>query len=148
MFRGDFKQTTKICQEVENFGKDTEDLIDELFTLCSDEAHIGLAAPQIGVDKRVFVVTYEDIVDAFVNPQVTILVPYTFSHWEECLSLPTITALVDRYYKIKIVYLDREGRTRTRVLQEFKAAVIQHEMDHLVGKMIHTVGSQVQRVER
>lgn len=144
----DFVTTYEVSEPVEKFDKSTEDLIDKLFELCADEAHIGLAAPQIGVNKRVFVVTYEDIVDAFVNPEVSVLVPYTFSHWEECLSLPNLSALVERMYRLRVDYKDRHGNIKSRVVQEFKAAIIQHELDHLNGKMIHNVGTQVRSLKK
>jgi peptide deformylase len=140
-----FSTTYVVSSPVDKFDKSVENLVDKLFELCADEAHIGLAAPQIGINKRVFVVVHEDLIDAFVNPEVTILVPYTFSHWEQCLSLPELTALVDRVYKLKIKYKDRKGNNKSRVLEGFKAAIIQHELDHLNGVMIHNRGTQVKK---
>lgn len=103
------------------------------------KAHIdncaGLAAPQIGVNKRVVVVRNGDSFFPMVNPVVVKKTGKKFLNHEGCLSLDGIRA-VERYASILVNYTDGKGKRQTKTFNGTLAIVIQHETDHLNGVLI------------
>jgi len=118
-------------------------LIDEMFLTLEKAEGVGLAAPQIGLSLRLFIVntkpfkeTYpetEEVKMVFINPIVEEEFgdPFTFN--EGCLSVPEIRESVVRKSKIKVTYTDAEGKRKTEDFDGLLARVIQHEYDHLEG---------------
>lgn len=98
----------------------------------------GLAAPQVGLDWRMFVVEGQDEEDAqvFINPKVTPISRDLVAHEEGCLSLPGITADVRRPSAVRIVSQNLDGQEVTLESEDFPARVWQHEFDHLEGVLI------------
>ena len=118
-------------------------LIDNMFETIYAYKGIGLAAVQIGVDKRVVVIDIpaetednEEIAPgykmALINPEIT-LSEGEFKFEEGCLSVPGINAYVKRAFHIKVQALDREGNSIEIDAEEILSVVIQHEIDHLDG---------------
>jgi peptide deformylase len=103
------------------------------------KAHIdncaGLAAPQIGVNKRVVVVRSGDSFFPMVNPVVVKKTGKKFLNHEGCLSLDGIRA-VERYASVLVNYTDGKGKRQTKTFNGTLAIVIQHETDHLNGVLI------------
>lgn len=103
------------------------------------KAHIdncaGLAAPQIGVNKRVVVVRNGDSFFPMVNPVVVKKTGKKFLNHEGCLSLDGIRA-VERYPSVLVNYTDGKGKRQTKTFNGTLAIVIQHETDHLNGVLI------------
>lgn len=103
------------------------------------KAHIdncaGLAAPQIGVNKRVVVVRNGDSFFPMVNPVVVKKTGKKFLNHEGCLSLDGIRA-VERYSSVLVNYTDGKGKRQTKTFNGTLAIVIQHETDHLNGVLI------------
>ncbi len=103
------------------------------------KAHIdncaGLAAPQIGVNKRVVVVRNGDSFFPMVNPVVVKKTGKKFLNHEGCLSLDGIRA-VERYASVLVNYTDGKGKRQTKTFNGTLAIVIQHETDHLNGVLI------------
>ena len=97
---------------------------------------VGLAAPQIGVSKRVFVAAIDDKVTVMVNPDIIWRSKEKAPKEEGCLSLPGIEITVERPVEIIVTYYDKKGRQRERKLRDFNARVVQHEYDHLDGVLI------------
>lgn len=95
-----------------------------MFAILQETKSLGLAAPQVGIDARLFVTVWGDI---FVNPRV-VEIDGPVRSTEGCLSLPGVTALVDRWDKIRLA----DGR----VYVGERAAVVLHEIDHLDGVLI------------
>ena len=105
----------------------------------------GLAAPQIGVNKQLVVfgfeknLRYPDAVPIqetiLINPSITIISNQEEEDWEGCLSVPGIRAKVPRYKKIRYSGYDRDGTLIDRTVEGFHARVVQHECDHLIGKL-------------
>ena len=103
----------------------------------------GLAAPQVGISKRMFIVDgtelgedYPDCVEfkqAFVNPEITEESEETAAYTEGCLSLPGVRENVLRPAKIKIRYQDLDFQWHEDEYEGFKARIVQHEYDHLEG---------------
>jgi peptide deformylase len=121
-------------------------LIADMIDTLHDYGGIGLAAPQIGESIRLAVVEvpeggtrYGDVpgmpLTVFVNPVITVLDPATRGYWEGCLSVPGLRGFVERPQKIRVDYLDLEGREQSLELDGFLATVFQHEFDHLDGKL-------------
>lgn len=98
----------------------------------------GLAAPQIGIRKSVFIYSYDRDpahLETVVNPTFTPLSDEKIVGWEGCLSCPHL-AKVARYKCIKVRYYSREGTLVEKVLDGFAAKVFQHEYDHLQGILV------------
>ncbi len=129
---------------VETVSDETRQLIDDMFETMYVAEGVGLAAPQVGVTKRVIVLDcgarereeesplrpIEPI--ALVNP--VIKAREGKITWEEgCLSVPGYTDEVDRAAKITVEALDRDGQTMTLEAEGLLAVCIQHEIDHLEG---------------
>ena len=125
--------------EVDTITGDIQKLIDDMIDTMYAAPGIGLAAPQIGVPLRVFVVDLSLGHNAgelmvFVNP---VFVERNGMQLEEegCLSVPGFNATVPRPSRAVIKGLDRDGHERTVEGQELLARAFQHEMDHLDGKL-------------
>lgn len=101
-----------------------------------DENGIGLAAPQIGVDKRVIVFDIEDRLAALCNPVIVDASEETAVDDEGCLSVPGVTVPVERSVRITCQGQTTEGRDVSLEATDLLARVIQHEIDHLDGVLI------------
>lgn len=113
-------------------------LIDDLLdTMYSTDNGIGLAATQIAASQSVMVIDISENRDqpmVFVNPEIIESEGET-SYQEGCLSVPEIYADVARFQRVKVKALDREGNEFIVDSDEFLAIVMQHEIDHLHGKV-------------
>ena len=124
----------------------------ELHTLIQDlrdtmaAAHgAGLAAPQIGVDLAVVVFGFgrnDRYPDAppvpetvLINPEITPLSAEEEEGWEGCLSVPGLRGVVPRFARIRYTGFDPQGQPIDRMAEGFHARVVQHECDHLIGKL-------------
>lgn len=96
---------------------------------------VGLAAPQVGVSKRVIVVDARDGsgLHELVNPEILEAGEFGVTGTEGCLSIPGYVGEVDRYRKARITGLDRHGRRIWIDAEDWLARVFQHEIDHLDG---------------
>ena len=99
---------------------------------------IGLAAIQIGYDLRIFVMdctrAQEDY-QVFINPEIVKLSDETLTDFEGCLSTPGKQGEVKRHLRITLKYKDKEGEEHTKTFYNLEARCIQHELDHLDGKL-------------
>ena len=125
--------------EVGELTPDIQKLIDDMIETMYAAPGIGLAAPQIGVSLRIFVVDLSvgrkaDELMVFVNPEFAELEGMQLEE-EGCLSLPGFNATVARPMRAVIRGLDRQGTMRTVEATELLARAFQHEMDHLDGKL-------------
>jgi peptide deformylase len=115
-----------------------QDLIDTLLVQ-KDPEGVGLAAPQIGKNLRVFVMLYDKKIKAVINPEIVKTNRTTPKNakkdkiMEGCLSLPYYYGPLTRFGTITLKYLDEEGREITETLTGLKAQIVQHEVDHLNG---------------
>jgi peptide deformylase len=116
-----------------------------------DNGGVGLAAPQVGVNKRLIVVslikTYDDETYrtiAMVNPEITEHAEHKLS-WEEwCLSVPGETGDVERWEWVKVSFIDPEGRKYAMRLEWLSARIVQHEIDHLDGVLFTDIADNIQ----
>lgn len=123
----------KNCREVAEVNDRIRMILDDMVETMRDAKGVGLAAPQIGIMRRMFVAEPEPgKVFYFVNPELVTLEGSQESE-EGCLSLPGYVGLVERPEKIKIRGLDRQGEMREFDFEGFEAIVMCHEFDHLEG---------------
>ena len=114
-------------------------LIDDMIETMHEYHGVGLAAPQVHEDLRVFVGLLDEEPGpdsdamALINPEITAEGSDQNSGWEGCLSIPDIRGMVPRFTSIVVKALDREGRPVELRLKNFPARVAQHETDHLDG---------------
>jgi peptide deformylase len=101
------------------------------------EGGVGLAAPQVGVSKRIAVINPEPenrgTLIKMINPRITAVSSETDTFEEGCLSVPDIRCNVVRPTSIELTYQDEEGRSYSAKIDGLVARIIQHEIDHLEG---------------
>ncbi|EED34940.1 peptide deformylase [Luminiphilus syltensis NOR5-1B] len=113
-------------------------LIDDMLETMYDAPGIGLAASQVDVHERVIVIDVSENRDeprVFINPEVTVIDKTLGSYDEGCLSVPGFFETVNRPSSIEVTALDREGDTFAEELDGLLAICLQHEIDHLEGKL-------------
>jgi peptide deformylase len=115
----------------DEFGDLKEFLVDMYETLY-DSGGIGLAAIQIGVGLRVFVMDVNKQY-TFINPRITKFLGQKEPKNEGCLSLPGVVEQIDRYDSVEVTYQDAEGVAQTKSFSGLEAQCCQHEIDHLDG---------------
>ena len=125
-------------------GTDLQQLIEDMFETMHAASGIGLAAPQIGKGIRLFIVDGSALEDeegmdnfrkAFVNPQILEEDGTPWDFEEGCLSIPHIREKVSRKERLKIRYYDENWAQHEEVYDGMKARIIQHEYDHIEGKL-------------
>ncbi|HWU70628.1 MAG TPA: peptide deformylase [Pseudoxanthomonas sp.] len=112
-------------------------LLDDMFETMYEAPGIGLAASQVDVHQRFMVIDVSEEKDGpmvFINPEIVETAGETV-YQEGCLSVPGIFADVTRANEITVRYLDREGKAQELHADGLLAICIQHEMDHLLGKL-------------
>lgn len=136
----------QIAAPVTEFGtRELADLLTDMQDTMAAENGAGIAAPQIGVSLQVVIFgvgknpRYPDAEEVpftvLVNPVLTPLTDEQQEGWEGCLSVPGMRGLVPRYTKIRYQGRDAEGGQIDRTVEGFHAIVVQHEVDHLLGKL-------------
>lgn len=127
----------EICAPIPEMNDDLDKLIDDMFYTMYDAPGIGLAAPQIAVQQRLIVVDISESNDqpiVLLNPEI--IKSAGEISWEEgCLSLPGIYATVKRPSDILVQGMDRDGKLIQFEAEGLLSVCIQHEIDHLNGKM-------------
>ena len=123
-------------------------LVDDMFETMYDAPGIGLAATQVDVHVRVVVMDLsEDNTEplVFINPELETLTDDMDQYQEGCLSVPGFYENVDRPVRVRIKALDRDGKPFEQVAEGLLAVCIQHECDHLNGKLFVDYLSQLKR---
>lgn len=126
---------------VTDFDKTLARLADDMLETMYDAPGIGLAAPQVGVGKRLLVmdcVKEENTAPrplVLINPEVTWVSEERSTYEEGCLSIPDQYADVERPAEVKVSWLDLEGAQHTEHFNGLWATCVQHEIDHLNGKL-------------
>jgi len=120
-------------------------LIDDMLVTMKKARGVGIAAPQIGVGQRLFIVAPGPSVRyphapflpplAMINPRLLTHSSAVENDWEGCLSIPGIRARVPRWRSIEIEFTARNGRKIRARLKGFVARIFQHEFDHINGKV-------------
>lgn len=137
----------RVAQPVTEFDTDAIHLLvsDMLDTMRAADG-AGLAAPQIGVDLQLVVFGTDGVNPRYpdaplvprtvlLNPVVTAIGAAEEEGWEGCLSVPGLRAMVPRWARIRYTGFDQYGDAIDRTVEGFHARVVQHECDHLIGKL-------------
>jgi peptide deformylase len=136
----------RIAAPVERFDTpQLRELIADMFETMHDAGGVGLAAPQIGVDLQLVIFGFdssERYPDAptvprtiLLNPVMTPLSQDREEGWEGCLSVPGLRGVVERWSLIRYSGFNPQGQPIDRTAEGFHARVVQHEYDHLIGKL-------------
>jgi len=132
----------KVCDPVASLDDAARALIDDMLDTMYDAPGIGLAAPQVGVNARLLVMDTSDREGGetpaplcLVNPEIVWQSEEIRTHNEGCLSIPDIYADVARPSEIAVRYRDRDGAECERHFTDIAATCVQHEIDHLNGKL-------------
>ncbi len=134
----------RVAEPIMEFNtKKLNDLVQDMFDTMAHLNGAGLAAPQIGVNKRLVIFgvdanpRYPDAeavpTTVLINPTISILSDKKEEDWEGCLSLPGLRGLVTRPSEIRYEGYDQYGKKIEREVKGFHARVVQHEVDHLDG---------------
>ena len=136
----------KVCDDVDLNYDNLSYIIRKMFKTLNKSNGIGLAAPQVGINKRFFVINTkiirelpkgERIRDVFLNPVIISYSDKKISSPEGCLSIPLLSdVLVDRYEEIKVGYYNQKLEYCEKTLKGKLAIVFQHEFDHLNGVLL------------
>ncbi|WP_298839770.1 peptide deformylase [uncultured Roseobacter sp.] len=129
-----------VCDAVSSVTAEMQDLADDMLETMYAAPGRGLAAPQVGHLLRLFVmdVTWKEGAPApqfFFNPVIADASDTMATHSEGCLSIPGVTAEVARPDRVRLTWTDRAGVTDTAWFEGFAAACVQHELDHLNGRV-------------
>ena len=132
------KNLTKKSVEVKNIDNEEKDLMSRMLELMYKSNGIGLAAPQVGIQKRLLVIdlNFEDPnapPNVFINPEIISSSASLDTYEEGCLSIPGVYLNVLRPSSIKLSYRDEMGRPKKMNADGLMARCIQHEIDHLNG---------------
>lgn len=130
-------------EPVKKITKDVKQLIEDIKDTIAANPAVGLAAPQIGVLKRVFGARmhyHEEQPDEemsppsiFINPEIVEISEEAERGFDACLSIPGMMGYTDRNIRVRLRYLDEDGKRQDQVFTGYDARVILHEYDHLEG---------------
>ncbi|MGB3766364.1 MAG: peptide deformylase [Phormidesmis sp.] len=122
-----------------------QQLIDNLIHTAAATNGVGIAAPQVSMGLQLFIVAsrpnlrylHAPVMEPtpMINPQIVAYSDEKEQGWEGCLSVPGMRGLVKRSREIEVLWCDRNGQPQQKVFTDFVARIIQHEYDHLNGKV-------------
>ncbi|OIP82581.1 MAG: peptide deformylase [Porphyromonadaceae bacterium CG2_30_38_12] len=145
----------KVAEPIDEDYPRLQELIDNMFETMHRADGVGLAAPQVGLPIRLFVVDLAALKEdnpeladfrlALINPEMLDMSEASLQGEEGCLSIPGIHENVERSKSIQIKYLDSNFVEHVDVFEDFKARVIQHEYDHLEGHLFTDKVSPIRR---
>ena len=140
------RQEAKPVSSEELHSREIRQLIDDMIDTMRDAHGVGIAAPQVHVSKQIIVIEVSPEnprypnqpavpLTVLLNPTITEHAESTEEGWEGCLSVPDLRGLVPRWTKLSVSGLNREGQAVQLDAEGFLARVIQHEVDHLNGRV-------------
>lgn len=124
-----------VAEDVSEFGPELAKLIDDMFETMHDVRGAGLAAPQIGVNKRIFTYSVDGQEGHVINPILVASDDLASGEAEGCLSVPGLGYTVARHRWVRITGVDKNGETIDMEATGVLAKCFQHETDHLDGKL-------------
>ena len=138
------------AKEIKNDHKNLDKLIQDMWETMYNANGVGLAAPQIGLSIRIFILDAssrdgEKKPMTMINPKIISLDENKVPYEEGCLSFPEHFAEIDRPEKIKMEYLDEDNSKKISTFSGFESRIIQHELDHLNGILFVDHLSRIKR---
>lgn len=135
----------KVSEEVTPDYPDLKKLLADMYETMYASEGVGLAAPQIGRNHRIVVIDADPVAETFpecagrkltlINPEIEVLDGDAVSRGEGCLSLPGLSENVNRVEHIRLSWLDEDFNAHEEEISGFLARIVQHECDHLEGKL-------------
>lgn len=116
--------------------KPSKELINGMWELVRSRNGVGLAAPQIGESLNMFLVNNKNDKLVFINPKITYYSKIMCSFEEGCLSIPGQLITIVRPELVRVEFLDKNFKKQEKLFGGLTARIIQHEYDHLIGKLI------------
>jgi peptide deformylase len=146
----------RVSEPVQKVDADVRRLLDDMLETMYAAPGVGLAAIQVGVPKRIVVLDVGGDEDEegeeekrnplfLVNPEIVERSEDLRAHEEGCLSIPDVRVEIERPARIRVRYLDRDGKPQELVAEGLLATAVQHEIDHLDGKLIIDFLSKLKR---
>lgn len=140
----------EVSNPIETIDDDVRRLMDNMLETMYDAPGVGLAAVQVGVPKRLLVVDVADEEEGpkpyfMANPEIVRLGDQMRVHEEGCLSIPGVLVEIERPADVVVRFLDRNGEQQELAANGLLATAIQHELDHLDGKLIIDFMSRLKR---
>jgi peptide deformylase len=143
------------ARKVTDFGKELQTLVDDMVETMRVAPGVGLAAPQVDVPLRVFVVEFGDEEDesvplklfTFVNPEITCFSKEQVTGTEGCLSIPDFVGDVDRSVSVVVKGMNRRGQPMRIKSSGWLARIFQHEVDHINGVLFIDRTERVWKLE-
>ena len=132
----------KVCRPVEKFDERLGELLDDMAETMYQANGVGLAAPQVGILRRVVVIDVGDGIIELVNPRI-LRTAGSETTSEGCLSFPGEYGLVERPTEVEIEAEDRHGKTFRMTGYDLLARAFCHETDHLDGKVFKTIAIEM-----
>ena len=132
----------KVCRPVEKFDERLGELLDDMAETMYQANGVGLAAPQVGILRRVVVIDVGDGIIELVNPRI-LRTAGSETTSEGCLSFPGEYGLVERPTEVEIEAEDRHGKTFRMTGHDLLARAFCHETDHLDGKVFKTIAIEM-----
>lgn len=138
------RRTARPLKPAEIASAEVRRLVAEMAATMEEYEGVGIAANQVGEDLSVFLMGLQEggkrhpegiPLTAVFNPEVRFIGSETETDWEGCLSVPGMRGMVERRLKLELSGLGADGKPFKRVLEGFPARVVQHEWDHLNGKV-------------
>ena len=134
-----------VSQPIEPEYQGLEKLLSDMWDTMYASDGVGLAAPQIGRNDRIVVIDADPVKEAFpecegrkltlINPEIEVLEGEKISRAEGCLSLPGLSENVERVENIRLRWVDEKFQPHEEIISGFLARIVQHECDHLYGKL-------------
>lgn len=130
------------AEDVESFDEGLRETVDAMFATMFKSGGVGLAAPQVGLSQRIFVLNDQgdpetpDRNMALINPEIREFRGSKTRHEEGCLSIPGVHADITRPERCLVRYQDVEGNEKEEEFDGFVSRIIQHEYDHLQGVLL------------
>lgn len=124
----------KQSEPVPEFNQEIKDLLPRMYRIMAEARGVGLAGPQIGIQKRIFTYDIGEGPHALINPEI---ISSSGEEWgvEGCLSIPGLQGEVPRFEKLVVTGINEDGKHVKIKAEGYLARVFQHEMDHLDGTM-------------
>jgi peptide deformylase len=140
----------RVSAPVERVDEELRRLMDDMLETMYAAPGVGLAAVQVGVPRRLIVLDVAEEGEerqplCLVNPEIVTLGPETRLHEEGCLSIPDVRVEIERPRTLTVRYIDREGAWKELEAEGLLATAIQHEINHLDGKLIIDFLSSLKR---
>lgn len=135
----------RISTEITSEREGLKELVEKMYETMYESEGVGLAAPQIGLNECIVVIDADPMAESFpdcagrkltlINPRIEILDGDKVSRNEGCLSLPGLSESVSRVEHIRLSWVDENFEPHTEEISGFLARIVQHECDHLEGKL-------------